>query len=103
MRTDSHPTTSPSPEAISGALRVVGDLLQREVCWLYQRRFHFPLDEDGWTIALAPESAGRLRVEACRWTLPVVTLWAREDDGARLADVVLELARHGEHELAPRR
>lgn len=102
MQPNSHNPTSPAPETISGTLRVVGDLLGREVCWLYQRRFHFPLDEDGWTIAIHPESAGRFRVEACRWTRPVITLWAHENDGARLADVVLELAAHGDA-LASRR
>lgn len=77
------------------ALERVGQLLGRDVCFAYQHRFHFQLRRDGWTIALSAESAGRFRLEACRWSRPVVTLWVLEDDDARLAGAVLELAERG--------
>lgn len=85
----------PSPQATRVLLERIASLLGRDVCWLYQRRYHFVLEEDGWTLAVCEESAGRFRIEACRWTRPVATLWARADDEARLAAVVRELAAIG--------
>lgn len=84
----------PAAPGLRDAIYRVGELLDRDVCWLYQRRWHFPL-EDGCTIAISPDSAGRLRLEACRWTRPVATLWTLEDDEARLAAAVRELADTG--------
>ena len=72
------------------ALREVAALLQADRCWLYQRRYHFALC-DGWTIAISPDSAGRIRIDACRWTRSRTTLWALESDTDRLAGVVCEL------------
>lgn len=88
-------TDMPCSRSVRDALYEVGELLGRDVCWLYQRRFHFPLEEDGWTLAVSPDSAGRIRFEACHWTRPVATLWKFDDDEARLADVVRELAAIG--------
>ena len=82
----------PSPTRTRDLLYRIGEQLASEVCWLYQRRYHFALDADGWTLAVSAESAGRFRFEACRWTRPVRTLYAFEDDDARLAAVVQELA-----------
>lgn len=81
----------PSNTAMYHAAVRVAAILGRRWAYLYKRAFHFRLD-DGWTIALSPESAGRIRVEACRWTSPVVTLWVLAEDTERLADLVLELA-----------
>lgn len=85
----------PFPKATWDLLGRIGELLGRDVCWLYQRRFHFALELDGWTLAVSPESAGRFRLEACRWTRPVLTLWVLEDDGDRLEATVRELCESG--------
>lgn len=91
MRTTDLLAAPPAPDRIRRALERVGELLDVDVAWLYQRRFHFALG-DGWTIALSAESAGRFRVEACRWTRPAATLWSRAADEDRLDALVLALA-----------
>lgn len=77
-------------------LESVGRILDTDMCWLYQRKFHFAVPGEGCTLAVAEESAGRFRLEACRWTRPVVTLWALPNDEARLASVVRNLAARGD-------
>jgi hypothetical protein len=69
----------------------VGEILGRRFAYMHARCYHFAL-EDGWSISIQAESAGRVRVSACRWTRPVATLWARADDHNRLAGLVVELA-----------
>lgn len=91
MRTTDLLVAPPAPDRTRLVLERMGELLDANVAWLYQRRYHFALG-DGWTIALSPESAGRFRLEACRWTRPAATLWARAGDEDRLAGLVLELA-----------
>lgn len=59
-------------------------------CWLFQRRYHFTVGR-GWTIALSPDSAGRFRVDTCRYTRTVESLWVLHDDHASLAAVVISL------------
>jgi hypothetical protein len=82
---------TPSPEQMYALAVRVGALLHRRFAYLHARRYHFAL-EDGWSIAIQAESAGRVRVEACRWCRPVATLWSRADDPDRLAGLVIELA-----------
>jgi hypothetical protein len=70
-------------------LRFVGELLGVKVCWYYDRAFHFRLpDGGGWTVAITPDSAGRLRVEPCYLSRPRATKWAHVSDRARLASLV---------------
>lgn len=84
----------PSPEAIYDALRVVGLELGEPRAYWWRGTYHFPLDDrDGWTIGLTPESAGRVRVQLCRWSRARDTVWTRVVDTGRLAQVVAELAR----------
>jgi hypothetical protein len=85
----------PRNDHVRDVLYRVADVLGWDVCWLYQRRFHFQLAHDGWTLAVSPDSAGRIRFEACHWTRPVATLWIFQDDDARLARIVEELAAIG--------
>jgi hypothetical protein len=59
-------------------------------CWLYQRRYHFSVGQ-GFTIALSPDSAGRFRVDTCRLTRTVSSLWVLGDDHDSLAGVALAL------------
>jgi hypothetical protein len=83
----------PSPEALLGALRVVGLELGEPRAYWWRGTYHFPLDgHDGWTIGVTPESAGRVKVGVYRWSRPVDTVWARVVDTGRLAQVVDELA-----------
>lgn len=82
----------PAAPAVRDALYEVADVLGLELCWLYQRRWHFPLRAPGWTVAISADSAGRIRVDACLWTEPASTVWCLEADRSRLAAVVAELA-----------
>lgn len=81
----------PDSDATWDVLRRVGELLNRDVCWSYLRAYHFQLEQDGWTLAVTPESAGRFRLELCRWTVPRDMLLAFQGDDDRLAGAVDEL------------
>jgi hypothetical protein len=78
------------PQTADDALLAVARVLDVHECWLYQRRYHFSVAY-GWSIAFSPESAGRFRLEACRWTRPVDTVWVLADDDDRLAGAVIDL------------
>jgi len=82
---------TPAAAAVHDALLMVAVLLDQPVCWVYRRALHFVV-ADGVTVAVSPESAGRLRVDRCVATVPVATLWTRIDDGERLAGIVLDLS-----------
>lgn len=69
----------------------VGALLGFRRVHHYHGRYHFAFG-DGWSLAVSPESAGRFRVEACRWGHPEATLWTFADDDDRLGGVVLAVA-----------
>lgn len=89
----------PTPAVTDDALGVVAEVLGLDQCWLWQRAYHFSLGA-GHTIAVCPESAGRLRIEACRWTRPAATLWTPADDLSRLAEIVKDLAGELEPEVS---
>lgn len=80
-----HPTTLD----LIGALRFVASLVGAD-CYYHEHRFHFPLDDE-WSLALSPDSAGRLRVEACHRTRTVDIRWAHVRDRSRLAELALGL------------
>lgn len=91
MLTLATPSVSPpDADATWRALRLLSRVLDTTICWHYQGAYHFKL-EDGWTLALSPQSAGRFRLEACKWTRPVSTLYAFEGDDDRLASAALDL------------
>lgn len=81
---------TPSDREVYAALVDVGRALGLEVAYWHEGRFHFAFD-DGWSVAISPESACRFRLEACRWTRPVATLWSLSGDRERLAALVLEM------------
>lgn len=90
MRTGTH-TLKPSREALYVHAVRVGEAMGREYAYAFRGAYHFRLD-DGWTIAISTEDAGRIRVDACRWTRPVTTLWSLADDPERVVSLVLDLA-----------
>lgn len=72
---------------IRAALDVAADVLGVDVCWLYRGDFHFRLSDE-WTVSLAPETAGRLRVGTWRCLTPRDRKWLRVGDSGRLADLL---------------
>lgn len=84
---------TPSDARVFQALVAVADELGERYAYWHKGAYHFTLALDGWTIALTPESADRFRIEACRFGVPTSTLWSFSDDLARLAAVVVGLAR----------
>lgn len=84
-------TTHPTPEQMWPVLLRISGLLQEPVCWLYEGGYHFRTGVDGWTLAVSPDSARRIRLSACRGAVPVATVWATVDDDSRLEAVVRDL------------
>lgn len=82
--------TQPGADATDAALLRVAELLGLDECWLYQQRYHFSVGY-GWSIAISSESAGRFRIEACRWTRPGGTVWVTAGDDDRLAGSIVRL------------
>ena len=81
----------PDTPTIFRALRGAADALKQNFAYSHDGTYHFALGE-GWTISVSPESAGRLRLQACRWVTPVATLWTAATDIDRLQSAVLGLA-----------
>lgn len=81
-------TGRPTTRQTIDALRLAGGCLGIESAYQFAGRFFFPLD-DRWALAISSDDAGRFRVEACRDTLPVATMWVFADDLDRLADLVV--------------
>lgn len=83
--------TKPTKAQTYTAAVAVADALEQRIAFVYRGAFHFRLG-DGWTLALSSEDAGRFRLDACRWTDPVSTLWALSDGHERLAALATEMA-----------
>lgn len=81
---------TPTPAQMRDVLLHVATILE-PITWLYEGGYHFRLPVEGWTISFAPDSAGRVRVDACRGTVPVSTVWVAHDDRERLTAIVTEL------------
>jgi hypothetical protein len=90
MRTTDLLAAPPALDRIESTLAQVAELLAAERCYTFRRSYHFPLGQ-GWTIAITPESAARFRVEACKWSRPVVRYWTLATDEARLESLVLDI------------
>lgn len=65
----------------------IANILNVERCWYFGGAFHFMLDDEH-SIAVRPDSAGRVRFEGCRRGQIRATKWARSDDGDRIAALV---------------
>lgn len=81
----------PAPDTTDRVLRIVGTLLDLDICWLYKRTYYFRLAR-GVSIEVRPESAGRFRLTAWQDGQLVATLWTHGSDTGRLAGAVGELA-----------
>lgn len=91
MRYSDHTTAAkPSDASVFQALLLIASTLGQRYAYWHRGRYHFALADD-WSIAVSPESAGRFRVEACRYTEPVDTLWTLADDRERLAGLVVDV------------
>jgi hypothetical protein len=90
MLTQTSAAAPPDTATVFNALRGAADALGQNFAYGLDGTFHFSLG-DGWSISVCPESAGRLRLQACRWTSPVATLWTAAEDIARLKSLVVEL------------
>src|SRR5436190_4456125 len=80
----------PDAEATALALTRMAELFDIWRCFAYRGSYHFVLG-DGWTISLAPESAGRFRIATCHRGVPRFRLWTAAADGDRLAAIALQL------------
>lgn len=80
----------PETQEVADGLLVAAAALDQEVCYALDDRYHF-LIESGWSIAISADSAGRLRVESCRLSLPRQVMWVLANKPERLASVVSKL------------
>jgi hypothetical protein len=87
MLTQTSHAPSPSPAETLSALQCIADVLGMHTCWLYRCRWHFSVGA-GFTIALSPDSAGRFRIDTCRRTRTVSSLWVLPEDRDSLAGIV---------------
>jgi hypothetical protein len=79
---------SPDTRSLIETLRFVGGLLDTDVAYVLDGRFHFRLDSR-WSLALSPHDAGRFRLDACTGGEVRASMWAKAEDRDRLAALVL--------------
>lgn len=83
-------TAPPTRLDLARALRVVSRALGERYAWQVGHRHFFRIG-GGWWVAVSPDDAGRIRVDACTGTRTVDSLWASAQDHDRLAGLVLGL------------
>lgn len=76
---------------LADAIYVVAEALDIWECYAHEGRYHFALG-GGWSIALSADSGERIRVETCRLTHPVSTMWALAHRHDRLAGLVRKMS-----------
>lgn len=81
----------PTHAELFDALRAVGRVLNREWAFLDNGVYHFTLGDD-WSLGVAPESAGRLRLAVWRGGRSQCTVWSQVTDHSRLEEAVEGLA-----------
>lgn len=74
-------------ECLAHAIYVAAGALGIYECYAHEGRYHFSLGQ-GVSIALSADSADRIRVETCRLTRPVTTMWTFAHRLDRLAGLV---------------
>lgn len=73
-------------------LLLLRDLTGQGVCYRLDGRYHLPVGESGAnTIALSAESAGRVRLDACRYGEATGSMWCLDGDSERLRAIALGL------------
>lgn len=90
MTPRAHSIAPPSVDDTLRALRLVAEALGTDDCYWYGGRFHFNVGHP-YSLAIKPESAGRFRLEACRYTRARGTLFSFATDEARLVALACEL------------
>jgi hypothetical protein len=79
----------PSLRQLANALgRVVTRLETPTADYCFEGRFRFALD-NGWSLVLSPDDAGRFRLDACLRSRVRATMWCAADDHERLDALVL--------------
>lgn len=76
---------------LSDAVLVAAKALDIWECYAHGDRYHFALG-GGWSLALSSDSADRIRIETCRLTRPVATMWAMSHRVDRLAGLVRRMS-----------
>lgn len=91
MRTPTAPTSAarPTHDETWDTLRLLRDILGRDICYGLRGSFHFVLN-DGWTLAISPDAAGRFRLDTCFRSRPRATVWVLARDRERLSRVATE-------------
>lgn len=77
------------------SIYLAADVLGIWECYALDGRYHFTLG-GGWSLALAADSAGRIRVETCRLTRPVSTMWTLARRRDRLAGLIRRMSKVSE-------
>lgn len=78
-------------ESLVDAIYATAAVLDIWECYAHGGRYHFALG-GGMSLALSADSAGRIRVETCRLTQPVSTMWALAHRLDRLAGLVRRMS-----------
>jgi hypothetical protein len=68
----------------------IANALGVDRCTFYRSAFHFDLGNGDWTVAVTPDSVGRVRLETCHFGEIVSTRWCRGGDTHRIMDMVRE-------------
>jgi hypothetical protein len=88
----------PTDRELVAALRSIAEALDEPIAYVHEGLFHWPFG-NGWSLAVSPDSACRIRLDACFGTAARATLWSEASDRVRLADLAIAL-RHEVHALA---
>lgn len=82
-----------SPRDTRLMIQTLGEMLDVRACYRVGKSFHLDLP-DGWSLAITPETAGRVRMQACHRRRVVDTLFAFVHDTPRVVGLALELRAH---------
>lgn len=80
------------PADVVDAVYEAASVLDIWECYQHEGRYHFVLG-GGWSLAVSADSADRVRIETCRLTRPVDTMWATAQRRDRLAGLIRRMSR----------